>query len=70
MMPVIEHPHVELIDGRWFVKGSKVPVLRIYEAHRRGIEFETLFKRYPMLGPAKVLSAVAFCYDNQIDGSP
>lgn len=61
---VIEHPHVEFRDGRWYVKDSKVPAFRIYTWHRRGTTFETLFKRYPGLGCAKVLSAVAFIYDN------
>jgi len=65
MSNVIEHPHVELVDGRWYVKGTKVPVLRIFGWHLRGTTFETLFKRYPQLGPAKVLSAAAFAYDNR-----
>lgn len=70
MNNIIEHPHVELVDGRWYVAGSKVPASRIFFWHQKGTTFEVLFKRYPKLGPAKVLSAVAFCYDNQINGSP
>lgn len=33
--------------------------------HRKGVTVETLIKRYPQLGPAKVLDALAFSYDNQ-----
>ena len=29
-----------------------------------GYDVETLLKRYPALGPAKVLDALAFAYDN------
>jgi uncharacterized protein (DUF433 family) len=64
MSNIVEHPHVEFVDGRWYVKGTKVPAFRIYTWHRRGTTFETLFKRYSQLGPAKVLSAAAFMYDN------
>lgn len=66
-MSIIAHPHVTLWNGRWGVltqTGQVVPALRIYLWHRKGATFETLFKRYPGLGPAKVLSAVAFAYDN------
>jgi uncharacterized protein (DUF433 family) len=65
MSNIVEHPHVEFVDGRWYVKGTKVPAFRIYTWHRRGTTFETLFKRYSQLGPAKVLSAAAFMYDNE-----
>jgi len=64
----IEHPHVELsteLDGSPVVRGSKVPVRRLWAWHRRGTTIETLFKRYPQLGPARVLDALAFAYDNQ-----
>lgn len=63
-MSAADYPHVVYADGRWYVEGSKVPAKRIFDAHCNGIEFERLFKRYPTLGPAKVLTAVAFCYDN------
>ena len=33
--------------------------------HRRGTTIETLLRRYPQLGPAKVLDALAFAYDNE-----
>jgi hypothetical protein len=33
--------------------------------HRGGTTIETLLKRYPQLGPAKILDALAFAYDNQ-----
>lgn len=61
----IPYPHVELREGRPFVAGTKVPVYRLWRWHRQGTTFETLMKRYPQLPPAKILTAVAFAYDNQ-----
>ena len=64
----VEHPHVEvraeLLAGSPVVAGTKVPVRRLWAWHRKGVTVETLVKRYPALGPAKVLSALAFAYDN------
>jgi uncharacterized protein (DUF433 family) len=64
----ISHPHVEsrddILGGSPCVKGSRVPVRRLWSWHRRGITVETLLKRYPALGPARVLDALAFAYDN------
>src|SRR5438477_4774140 len=64
----IAHPHVELsaeLAGSPVVRGSKVPVRRLWAWHRGGTTIETLLKRYPQLGAAKVLDALAFAYDNQ-----
>src|SRR5271170_6966639 len=64
----LPHPHVEVSDdvlsGSPCVRGSRVPVRRLWSWHRRGVTVETLLKRYPSLGPAKVLDALAFAYDN------
>ncbi len=66
---LVEHPHVDValdvLDGSPFVRGSRVPVRRLWSWHRHGTTIETLLKRYPQLGPAKVLDALAFAYDNQ-----
>jgi len=66
---VVAHPHVEVaadvMDGSPFVRGTRVPVRRLWSWHRRGTTIETLLKRYPQLGPARVLDALAFAYDNQ-----
>lgn len=62
---IVEYPHVELKDGSPFVAGTAVPVRRIFDWFRRGIPAETLIKRYPGLGPAKVLSALAYAHDNR-----
>ncbi len=70
MLPGVRvfHPHVEvsadLLGGSPVVKGSKVPVRRLWAWHRRGVTVETLLKRYPQLGPARILDALAFAYDN------
>ncbi len=64
----VHHPHVQvdadLLGGSPFVTGSKVPVRRLWAWHRRGVTVETLLKRYPQLGPARILDALAFAYDN------
>ncbi len=64
----VAHPHVEVRDdvlaGSPCVRGSRVPVRRLWSWHRRGVSVETLLKRYPSLGPARVLDALAFAYDN------
>lgn len=65
---LVTHPHVALeahvLDGSPYVRGTKVPVRRLWAWHRRGTTIETLLKRYPQLGPARVLDALAFAYDN------
>jgi uncharacterized protein (DUF433 family) len=64
----IAHPHVEVnpnvLAGSPVLKGTKVPVRRLWAWHRRGVTVDTLLKRYPQLGPARVLDALAFAYDN------
>jgi uncharacterized protein (DUF433 family) len=64
----VPHPHVDvrsdILDGSPCVIGTKVPVRRLWAWHRRGISVETLLKRYPQLGPARILDALAFAYDN------
>jgi uncharacterized protein (DUF433 family) len=64
----IPHPHVEarddLLAGSPCVRGTRIPVRRLWSWHRRGVTVETLLKRYPSLGPARVLDALAFAYDN------
>ncbi len=65
----VHHPHVEVRDdllaGSPVVRGTRVPVRRLWAWHRKGVTVETLVKRYPSIGPAKVLCALAFAYDNQ-----
>ena len=46
------------------MEGSRVPVRRLWLWYRGGASVETLVKRYPQLGPGKVLDALAFAYDN------
>lgn len=65
---LVPHPHVRVdsltLAGSPHVMGSRVPVRRLWAWHRGGTAIETLFRRYPNLGPAKVLDALAFAYDN------
>ena len=65
----VPHPHVrcdaKVLAGSPHVEGSRVPVRRLWTWHRGGASVETLLKRYPNLGAARVLDALAFAYDNQ-----
>ncbi len=66
---LIPHPHVRcdsrVLGGSPHVEGSRVPVRRLWAWHRAGASIDTLLKRYPGLGPARVLDALSFCYDNR-----
>lgn len=66
---VVAHPHVDvrddLLGGSPVVRGTRVPVRRLWAWHRKGVSVETLVKRYPSLGWAKVLGGLAFAYDNE-----
>lgn len=66
--PVRNHyPHIDLCDelgGSPVLSGTRVPVRRLWAWHRRGTSVETLVKRYPKLGWARILGALAFAYDN------
>lgn len=65
---LVPHPHVRcdlhILSGSPHIIGSRVPVRRLWAWHRGGTTIETLFRRYPQLGPNKVLDALAFAYDN------
>lgn len=66
---LVQHPHVrmdaDVLGGSPYVAGTRVPVRRLWAWHQGGLTVETLLKRYPQLGPAKVLDALAFAYDNR-----
>ena len=65
---LVPHPHVRsdahILSGSPHVVGSRVPVRRLWAWHRGGTAVEKLMRRYPQLGPAKVLDALSFAYDN------
>ncbi len=67
--PIVQHPHVlvepDVLSGSPYIEGSRVPVRRLWAWHRDGTSIEMLLRRYPQLGPARVLDALAFAYDNQ-----
>jgi uncharacterized protein (DUF433 family) len=54
----------QVMSGSPHVVGSRVPVRRLWAWHRGGTSIETLFRRYPNLGQAKILDAISFAYDN------
>lgn len=66
---LVPHPHVRcdsrLLGGSPHVEGSRVPVRRLWAWHRSGVSIDTLLRRYPRLGPARVLDALSFAYDNR-----
>ena len=57
--------HPEILSGSPHVAGSRVPVRRLWTFYRSGVSVETLLKRFPQLGPAQVLDALAFALDNE-----
>jgi uncharacterized protein (DUF433 family) len=68
-MVLVPHPHVRVdpnvLGGSPYVAGSRVPVRRLWAFYRKGVTLDTLLRRFPRLGPAKVLDALAFAYDNE-----
>jgi uncharacterized protein (DUF433 family) len=68
-MILVPHPHVRVdasvLGGSPYVVGSRVPVRRLWSFYRKGITLDTLLRRFPRLGPAKILDALAFAYDNE-----
>lgn len=54
-----------VLAGSPYVSGTRVPVRRLWAFYKNGTKIETLLKRYPQLGPARVLDALAFALDNQ-----
>lgn len=70
MLPIVlvPHPHVRVdprvLGGSPHVVGSRVPVRRLWVFFRDGARVETLLRRYPSLGPAKIFDALAFALDN------
>lgn len=66
---MVPHPHVRvdsrIHNGSPHVDGTRVPVRRLWAWHRAGVSIDTLIKRYPTMGPAKVLGALSFAYDNR-----
>lgn len=65
---LIPHPHVRvdraILGGSPHVSGSRVPVRRIFNFFRDGTKIETIMRRFPQLGAARVLDAIAFALDN------
>ncbi len=65
---LVPHPHVRVdpnvLGGSPYVLGSRVPVRRIYAFYKSGTSLDRLLKRYPQLGPAKILDALSFALDN------
>jgi len=65
---LVPHPHVRVdksvLGGSPHVVGTRVPVRRLWAFYRGGASVDTLIKRYPQLGAAKVFDALAFAWDN------
>ncbi len=65
---LIPHPHVRVdpsvLGGSPYIVGTRVPVRRLWSFYRNGATVDTLIKRYPQLGAAKVFDALAFAWDN------
>jgi uncharacterized protein (DUF433 family) len=55
----------QVLGGSPYVAGSRVPVRRLWGFYRSGAGVDTLIRRYPKLGAAKIFDALAFAWDNQ-----
>lgn len=64
MPQIVHHPHVEVICEKAFIRGTRVTVRRLWSWHRKGVTVDSLVRRYPTLGWAKVLDALSWGYDN------
>ena len=66
---LVPHPHVRVeqnvLGGSPYVVGSRVPVRRLWAFYRKGVTIDTLLRRFPRLGAAKIFDALAFAYDNE-----
>jgi uncharacterized protein (DUF433 family) len=66
---LVPHPHVrvdpKVLGGSPHVVGSRVPVRRLWAFYRSGTKVETLVRRFPQLGAAKIFDALAFAFDNE-----
>ncbi len=61
----VPHPHVEVHGTQGaVVRGTRVPVRRLWKAHLEGITFEDLWERYPRVPRGHILDAISFAYDN------
>lgn len=65
---LVPHPHVRVdrnvMGGSPYIVGTRVPVRRLWAFYRNGASVDTLIRRYPQLGAAKVFDALAFAWDN------
>ncbi|HEX3595638.1 MAG TPA: DUF433 domain-containing protein [Polyangiaceae bacterium] len=65
---LVPHPHVRVdrnvLAGSPHLVGTRVPVRRLWAFYRGGATVDTLIKRYPQLGAAKIFDALAFAWDN------
>lgn len=66
---VVPHPHVavhkEILGGLAYVRGSRVPVYRLYMLYLEKQSVAQVATRYPQLGMAKILDALSFAFDNE-----
>lgn len=66
MTVVVHHPHVSVsTDGTAFVRGSRVPVLRLWKWYKNSTLIERICKRYPQINRAQILDALSFALDNE-----
>jgi len=57
--------HIEERDGRYYIKGQRVPVAIIARVWKQGRSPETIRQDFPVLTLAEVYGAVTFYLDHQ-----
>lgn len=64
-VPKVPHPHIGFdAAGRAHILDSSVLVNHLWFLLSHGKTVEWIASRYPRLGPGKIMSALAFAYDN------
>ena len=57
--------YVDARDGRYFVRGHRVPVTALAALWQEGADVETIHANYPSLAMAQILGGLAFYLDHQ-----
>lgn len=62
---MIEYPHIEERDQRYFIKGKHVRVASLAYAWNQGASPETIAQKFSSLTYAEIYAAIAFYLDHR-----
>jgi uncharacterized protein (DUF433 family) len=61
----LEYSHVEERDGRFYVRGSRIPVATLAHLWNEGVSPEIIRQRFPSLRLVEVYGAITFYLDHK-----